>query len=135
MTQGRLVMAAGLGSGLGALLRYGLAVLPWGSAFPWATLLANGLGALVMGGIATLARVPGRWWLSPMAQHFWLAGVCGGFTTFSLFSLEVVELWQGGATGLAMSYLGGSVALWLVGAWGGIVLGERLKARWSLPND
>ncbi|WP_431024912.1 fluoride efflux transporter FluC [Halomonas sp. H5] len=126
----RLYLAAGLGSGLGAVLRYGLSLALWGSAFPWATLLANGLGAFVMGAIATLARVPGRWRLSPLAQHFWLAGVCGGFTTFSLFSLEVVELWQDGAARQAGLYLASSVVIWLVAVWAGIVFGERLKARW-----
>ncbi|WP_355661910.1 fluoride efflux transporter FluC [Halomonas salifodinae] len=128
----RLYLAAGAGSGLGALLRYGLALALWGAAFPWATLLANGLGAFAMGSIATLARVPGRWALSPVAQHFWLAGVCGGFTTFSLFSLETLRLWEAGLSSMALGYLGASVALWLLGAWGGILLGERLRARWAV---
>lgn len=131
----RLYLAAGLGSGLGAVLRYGLSLALWGSAFPWATLLANGLGAFVMGAIATLARVPGRWRLSPLAQHFWLAGVCGGFTTFSLFSLEILRLWEAGRPSMALGYLGLSMALWLAAAWGGVVFGERLKARWALPES
>ncbi len=124
-----IIAAAGLGSALGAVARYGIAVVvvaadPLG--FPWATLLANGLGSLLIGFIAATGAPYGRWPLSEPMRHFLVTGFCGGFTTFSIFSLEAISLAAGGAAGLAASYVGASLIVWMAGVWLGWTVGERL---------
>nr|WP_290822213.1 CrcB family protein [Halomonas sp.] len=103
-----MYLAVGVGSGLGAGLRYWMSMTAiefFGSGFPWATLGVNVLGSAL---IVWLSRV--RW------QAFWASGFCGGFTTFSLFSLEVWVLWQGELPWLAVVYLGVSVMGWIMAA-------------------
>lgn len=101
-------LAVAVGSALGAGLRYWISITAlgfFGTGFPWATLGVNVLGSALIIGFSQA-----RW------QAFWVTGFCGGFTTFSLFSLEVWELWQGGASWLAAVYLGVSVTGWLMAA-------------------
>ena len=88
----------GLGGAVGAVGRYSLSLLPCRSAFPLLTLLTNLIGAVLIGFVAGLA---GRERLSSGWTLFWKTGVCGGFTTFSTFSLESVTLLQRGRAGLA----------------------------------
>ena len=78
-----------LGGGLGAVGRYLLSLIaaPW--SFPVMTLLTNFLGAVVIGAVAQAA---GQLPMSKSAVLFLKTGLCGGFTTFSTFSLETVEL-------------------------------------------
>lgn len=120
--------AVGVGSALGSVLRllasqWSLATL--GAALPWGTLAVNVLGSWLIAAFATHAasRSAGRvarW------QPFLVAGFCGGFTTFSLFSLETLYLLQSGRHGLALLYVLLSVPLWLAAAW----LGDRfVRAR------
>jgi CrcB protein len=112
--------AVGLGSGLGSALRFVISlsmVGSFGSAFPWGTLLVNVVGSGLIGWLAgRIAQAPdaqrNRW------QPFWVAGFCGGFTTFSLFSLEVVSLAQTQPL-LALAYIAVSLPLWLVAVWVG----------------
>ena len=100
------VLLVGAGGALGAVGRYGLSLLPWRGDFPLPTLLTNLLGAVLIGFIAGLAgrgRLPSGWTL------FWKTGVCGGFTTFSTFSLESLTLlergrWLLGGGYMAVSY-------------------------------
>ena len=101
-------LAVGAGSALGAGLRYWVSITAlgfFGPGFPWATLGVNVLGSALIVGFSRA-----RW------QAFWVTGFCGGFTTFSLFSLEVWELWQGERAWLAAVYLGVSVMGWLMAA-------------------
>lgn len=81
------ILAVALGGGIGAALRYGLSLLPISREFPMATLLTNFLGAFLIGLIAAQA---GR--LSTRSVLLLKTGICGGFTTFSTFSLETVML-------------------------------------------
>lgn len=129
----RLYLAVGLGSGLGAMMRYlyslAAASLP-GPAFPWSTLIVNVLGSLLIGFIATLTEPDGRLFASPATRQFALTGFCGGFTTFSGFSLETVQLVEQGAYGWAGTYVLISLLLWLPAVWIGHQLGlglNRLK--------
>ncbi len=127
----RAYAAVGLGSALGTALRYlvslampGLA----GPAFPWATLAVNALGSWLIAAFAAYAarRTSGRvarW------QPFLVAGFCGGFTTFSLFGLETLQLLEQGRGGLALAYVLLSAVLWLAGAWSGHRVGHRAAAR------
>ncbi|MCW4148918.1 MULTISPECIES: fluoride efflux transporter CrcB [Halomonadaceae] len=112
--------AVGIGSGLGSALRYVISLSmtgTLGSSFPWGTLLVNVVGSGLIGWLAgRIARAPDaqrkRW------QPFWVAGFCGGFTTFSLFSLEVVSLAQTQPI-LALAYIAVSLPLWLAAVWAG----------------
>lgn len=114
------VLLVGTGGALGAMGRYGLSLLPWRGEFPLLTLLTNLLGAVLIGFIAGLA---GRGRLNPSAALFWKTGVCGGFTTFSTFSLESLTLLERGKWLLGGSYMLLSMALCLLGA----ALGQRLS--------
>jgi CrcB protein len=92
-----------------------------GLAFPYGTLIVNVAGSLVMGvaAVIMMERFPGSWgrW-SP----FLMTGILGGFTTFSAFSLDALFLIERGRNLAAASYIGGSVALSVLGLWAGLTL-------------
>lgn len=102
-------VAAALGGALGALARWGVAgALPRDpGGWPWATLLVNVTGCLVLGLLLGLvfARSPAHPWLRP----FLGTGVLGGFTTYSAFAVETVQLADAGRPGLAAGYVAASV--------------------------
>ena len=84
-----------LGGAVGSIARYGTSDLMarWlGGAFPWGTLLVNVAGSFAIGFFATLTGEDGRWPVSAAGRAFFMAGICGGFTTFSAFSLQTLEL-------------------------------------------
>jgi CrcB protein len=114
-----------LGAGLGGVLRHGVniaAARVLGVDFPYGTAIINVSGSLIMGllvGWLTF-RVEAGW-----TQHvrlFVATGVLGGYTTFSTFSLETVLLIERNQIGLAALYVGGSVALGVLGLWAGLAL-------------
>ncbi len=96
-------MLIGLGGGLGSMLRYGSNLLLNGKQFPFSTLTVNIIGSFVIGLAFALSikdqQFDANWKL------FLTTGVCGGFTTFSAFSLENIELLQAGKYGTAMLYI------------------------------
>ncbi len=128
--QRRLYLAVGLGGMLGAVARalvsVGLLGL-LGPGFAWGTLAVNVLGSFLIGLYATLTEPGGRVFASPAQRQFVLAGFCGGFTTFSIFSLETVLLAEQGAPALAALKVGVSALLWLLAVWIGARLGQRLN--------
>ena len=85
------ILLVGAGGALGAAGRYGISLLPVSGEFPLLTLCTNFLGALLIGFVAGLAE---RGRMSPGWTLFWKTGVCGGFTTFSTFSLESLVLFR-----------------------------------------
>jgi CrcB protein len=116
-------LVVGLGGGLGAAARYSIGLFPWRGSFPILTLLINLLGAAVIGflaGIATQRQIGTR------ALLFWKTGVCGGFTTFSTFSLEAMQLLSAGERGLASLYILLSLTGGLLGIWLGQTLSRSL---------
>ena len=121
------LLAVGAGGALGAMARYALvarvgrAVGPDGIAgVPVGILTANVLGSLLMG---VLAAVLAHAWEPPEALRALLStGLIGAFTTFSTFALEASVLLERGALGLAAAYIGGSVALSLLGLFAGLWL-------------
>ena len=78
-----------------------------GPQFPWGTILINVLGSFVIGFFGKLTSSPSGGFVSADARAFVMVGLCGGFTTFSSFSLQTLELFQGGRPGQAL----GNVAL------------------------
>jgi len=121
-------LLVGLGGALGAMARYGLSSLIQrraGDAFPWGTFVVNLAGCLAIG--AVLYGVEDRAWLGPQARLFAAVGVIGGFTTFSAFGFETLELIQGGRWGWACAYTAGSVLLGLAAVW----LGRALASLFS----
>lgn len=109
----------GLGGALGSMLRYLISLIPVNNTFPFLTLITNLLGALLIGFIVGLSD---NLFISKKFLLFLKTGVCGGFTTFSTFSLEAVQLFQRGEPFLGALYAILSVALCL----SGIILGEYL---------
>lgn len=101
-----------LGGGLGAVFRYALSFLPVATAFPLATFLTNLSGAFLIGLVTGISE--DRKNLPPNAILFWKVGVCGGFTTFSSFSLDTVTLIEKEAYGLALIYSTSSILLCLI---------------------
>ena len=107
-----------LGGGLGASLRFGLSHLfPRGAeGFPWATLGANLIGCFLIGALFPLM-------VRESFRAFWMVGLLGGFTTFSAFSLETLNLMESRAV-LALIYVLASVGLGLLASW----IGMRIHA-------
>jgi fluoride exporter len=128
----RLYAAVAAGSALGALARFlcSLALTGLlGPAFPWGTLAVNGLGSFLIGLFATVSEPGGKLPAGPAWRHFVIAGFCGGFTTFSIFSLETLLLVEAQAIGLASLYVAASLVTWLVLVWVGCHIGARLNMR------
>jgi len=119
-----------LGSALGGLARYGcgmLAVALWGPEFPWGTILINLIGSFIIGGFATLTAPEGRIYVGALGRLFVMAGFCGGYTTFSAFSLETLELLQRARPLAAAANVGASLAFCLFAVWLGHVLARRVN--------
>ena len=108
----RLYLLIALGGALGTVLRYFIGTHV-GGAFPWGTLLINVSGSFLIGLVATLAA-EGRWVGSPEGRLFFTVGICGGFTTFSAFSLQAFNLARDGEWVRAGAYIVSSVVLCLV---------------------
>ena len=118
------VLWVGFGGFLGAAGRYLLSLIPTQGEFPLMTFLANLMGAALIGAVVELS---GRLPIPTQGVLFLKTGVCGGFTTFSTFSLETVTLMERGRLGTAGLYAASSVFGCLIG----VLLG-RLAARWVL---
>ncbi|MBR5069662.1 MAG: fluoride efflux transporter CrcB [Bacteroidales bacterium] len=122
-----------LGGGLGSMLRYGiklmqnhLALNPLSTlgqtVFPWPTMVANVLGCLFIG---IFYSVSGRTSMSPEMRLFLTTGLCGGFTTFSTFSSEGIDLLRTGHLGLFAAY----ILLTLLLGLGAVLLGAWLGGK------
>lgn len=86
-------------------------------SFPWSTFLVNLTGCLAIGALWGLLE---KRTIDPnVIRWFWMAGVCGGFTTFSAFSLESLQLLQQQRWSLLLPYILGSVSLGLLATWAG----------------
>lgn len=111
------------GSALGGTLRFALdqlAVQLGAGAFPVSTFLVNLSGSLLIGYLAGLWAGGGAAAPHPHKWHFWMTGVCGGYTTFSTFIFQLLELIEGGHAQLAGFYAAASVGLGLIAVWVGL---------------
>lgn len=121
-----------IGGAIGSVLRYwcSLAIATsFGQQFPWGTMVVNVSGSVVIGFFSTLTGTEGRWLVSPAFRQFIMIGICGGYTTFSSFSLQTLELVQEGQMARAAGNVLGSVVLCLAGVWIGHVLAAALNLK------
>lgn len=126
----RLYALVAAGTALGGVLRALVSMITdaaGASTFPWATLIVNVVGSFLIGFYATLTAPDGRLFISPLQRQFMMVGVFGGFTTFSVFSLETFGYAAAGAYGMAALNVTVSVAAWLFAVWGGHALAMRLN--------
>lgn len=131
----RLHAAVGAGSALGSVARYAIsvaAISQFGHGFPLGTLAVNVVGSFLIGAYAAMMMAQERGWSSPAMRHFVTAGFCGGFTTFSIFSIESLHLWMSGAPGLALAYVGVSVLAWMMAVWAGHATMRRLLTKFQV---
>lgn len=115
-----------LGGGLGAMGRYAISLIPFRGSFPFLTLITNIIGAIVIGFIAGIAA--SRKDISPGLILFTKTGICGGFTTFSTFSLEAYQLFDAHRFFPGVIYLLLSVAGCLCGIYCGMRIASRVNA-------
>ena len=114
-----------LGGALGSVLRFWLGALigtKAGAPF-WGTLAVNVIGSFLIG-LASSFEKGGP---SDFTRHFVMIGIMGGFTTFSSFSLQTLELFQKGSAPLAFANVALSLVLCLLGVWVGHALGSQWK--------
>jgi len=119
-----------LGGGLGSIARFaasGLVARQFGETFPWGTLLVNVSGSFVIGWFATYTAPEGRWLVGPSFREFFMLGICGGYTTFSSFSLQTLTLVEDGQWFKAGANAALSVFLCLAAVWLGHLLALSLN--------
>ena len=109
----------GLGGAIGTIFRYTLSLLPIKSSFPVLTLITNLLGAFIIGVVVGLFE---KQYLSSQIHLFLKTGVCGGFTTFSTFSLETLTLLENDMIFIAIVY----ALISVVGCIMGVYLGKMI---------
>ncbi len=120
-------LAVALGGALGSVARYwiGLWALPVSRELPWGTILINIAGSFAISFFGTLTLGSGRYPAPEAARLFFMVGVCGGFTTFSSFSLQTLELLRAGASGRAVVNVVVSVLLCL----GSVAVGHAVASQ------
>jgi CrcB protein len=114
-----------IGGALGSIARFwvsGLLSRLVSETFPWGTLVVNVTGSLALGFIATSTGPDGRWLVGPQGRVFLMIGLCGGYTTFSAFSLETLNLARDGEWLYAGANALLSLLLCFVAVWIGHVL-------------
>lgn len=119
-----------LGSALGGGARFlisGLAAGHFGETFPWGTLIVNATGSFIIGFFSTLTGPDGRVFVGSQGRQFVMTGLCGGYTTFSSFSLQTLNLVRDGEMALAGANIGLSFALCLVAVWTGHIAAAALN--------
>ncbi len=119
-----------LGSALGGMARYwcsGLVANSIGETFPWGTLTVNVVGSFIIGFFATLTSPDGRLLVGSSARQFVMAGICGGYTTFSSFSLQTLNLIRDGQWLYAGANAVLSVILCMAAVWLGHVAAASLN--------
>ena len=124
-----------IGSALGGVARYwcsGVAARLFGETFPWGTVIVNIVGSFVIGFFATLTGPDGRVYASSIVRQFVMIGICGGYTTFSSFSLQTLNLMNDGEWLRAGGNVVVSVVCCMVAVWIGHVMASGLGAlKWT----
>lgn len=122
-------LLAGAGGFIGSILRY-LIVLclnQWtdGAKFPFGTLMVNVFGCLIIGLLSQLGEARGIF--TAEARVFIFVGILGGFTTYSSFGNETIDLWRGSKELMAIGNIAGHLILGLGAVWLGRLLAEQVR--------
>lgn len=118
-------LAIAVGSALGGMVRYALGqhiASLTGPGFPWGTLAVNVSGCILIGLLAPVT-------FGGTVRALLVIGFCGGYTTFSAFGLDFVNLARGGEWSRALLYAAGSVVLCIAGVWAGSAVSEAVSGR------
>jgi crcB protein len=119
----RAIILVGLGGGIGSIFRYLTAVFVnkyFQTSFPWATFAANIIGCLIIG--LLLGFFDKYNLTNPDLKYLFITGFCGGYTTFSAFAAENMNLFQSENTLTALLYIAASVLVGLFAVWLGLTL-------------
>lgn len=124
-----------IGSALGGMARFwcsGVAARVFGETFPWGTLIVNVVGSFIIGFFAVVSGPDGRLMIGSVPRQFVMVGLCGGYTTFSSFSLQTLNLLQDREYLYASLNIGASVLACLLAVWFGAVCAHSLNAmKWT----
>ncbi len=126
-----LYLWVALGSVLGGLGRFalsGLVAHRWGETFPLGTLVINVSGSFAIGFIATLTQPEGRFPIGASGRQFLMTGICGGYTTYSSFSLQTFNLARDGEWLLAGANATATFVLCFIAVWLGHVTAMAVNA-------
>lgn len=99
-----------------------------GETFPWGTLIVNVVGSFIIGLFATLTGPDGKFFVGTTARQFVMVGFCGGYTTFSSFSLQTLNLLNDGEWMQAGANMALSFALCMLAVWAGFALAVMIYA-------
>ena len=114
-----------MGGAVGAMLRYAISLIPVKTDFPVLTLITNIMGAVLIGFVVGMASIR-----QETSQHlilFLKVGVCGGFTTFSTFSLEAMHLFEQNKIGMGIVYVVASVVCSIAGVLVGQGIAQKVQ--------
>lgn len=123
-------MLVGLGGAIGTIARFwigGVISRRYGESFPLGTLVINVTGSFIISVFATMTAPEGQWTVPPSGRAFFMTGICGGYTTFSSFSLQTLNLALDGEWLYAGANTGLSVTLCLLAAWLGYIAAMSLR--------
>ena len=125
-----------LGSALGGVLRYAVTkwTLPYSETLPWGTVLINVVGCFIIGFFGTYTLAAGRHAVAENIRLFVMVGICGGFTTFSSFTLQTFDLLRNGNWVRALANVLFSVVFCLVGVGLGHLVAQHSIARTAVAQ-
>ncbi len=121
----RAIILVGIGGGLGSILRYLTSMFVskhFPAAFPFGTLAVNMIGCLIIG--ILLGCFERQQLTNPDLKFLFVTGFCGGYTTFSAFASENINLFQSGNSLIAFLYIATSVLIGLFSVWLGLSLAK-----------
>lgn len=125
----KLLLFVAIGGAAGAVARFAVmsGIGHWlGHGFPWGTLAVNVIGSIILGAVIEVSALV--WSPSPEVRAMVVVGLLGAFTTFSTFSMDVYFLINRGMVLPAAGYAAASVAICVLGFWGGIVVMRQVLA-------
>jgi len=130
MWRAYLAVMAGGAAGVGArMFLSGWIANHFGEAFPWGTVIVNVSGCFIIGAFSGLTGPDSMWMTSPLVRQVVTIGMLGGFTTYSSFSLQTINLFAAGEVLYGMANIFLTLVLCLLGTWGGLALAGILQTR------